>query len=293
MTIMSSTPTHIRYSDGLSILQQVEGAERPSVLDALEQIAPDLARYTVEFAYGDVYARPGLALAERQLATIAALVALGYATPQLRFHVAGALNVGCSRREIVETMIHLCVYAGFPATLNALTVAREVFAEHPATDADDELDVSQAVDGDRYERGWAALAEIDGEAGEKVIASLQDIAPDLARYIVEFSFGDVYCRSGLDLRKRELVTIAACTAMGTALPQLKVHVHGLLNVGGTERELVEAIIQMAVYAGFPAALNAIGVAREALAERAAPSPVDDPARNAPSRAMPSAGGPLT
>lgn len=266
-----TTATHTtsaRYDDGLSILQKIAGVERPAVLDSLAQIAPDLGRYTVEFAYGDLYARHGLTLRQRQLATIAGLVALGYAAPQLRFHVEGALNVGCSRREIVETIIHLCVYAGFPATLNAMTVAGEVFSAHQtAPESEDDRSVDESPAGDRYERGWAALAEIDGEAGEKVIASLQHIAPDLARYIVEFSFGDIYCRSGLDLKTREIVTIAACTAMGTASAQLRVHVHGLLNVGGSQLELVETIIQMAVYAGFPAALNAITVAREALGER--------------------------
>jgi 4-carboxymuconolactone decarboxylase len=266
---MATHETSSRYDDGLTILQRVAGVDRPAVLDSLAEIAPDLARYTVEFAYGDVYARSGLTLRERQLSTVAGLVALGYAAPQLRFHIDGALNVGCSRREIVEVIIHLCVYAGFPATLNAVAVAGEVFSKRPsAPEPDDDPAADVAPSDDRYERGWAALAEIDGEAGEKVIASLQDIAPDLARYIVEFSFGDIYCRPGLDLRTREIVTIAGCTALGTALPQLRVHVHGLLNVGGTESEVVETIIHMAVYAGFPAALNAIAVAREVLQERA-------------------------
>jgi 4-carboxymuconolactone decarboxylase len=252
-----------RYQNGLSILEEVAGGP-PAILDSLAEIAPDLARYTVEFAYGDVYARPGLSLRQRQLATVAALASLGHAAPQLRFHVQGAQNVGCSRREIVETLIHVCVYAGFPATLNALAAARDALSERePATSAPGEHPLPAR---DRYQRGLAALAEIDGEAGEQVIASLREIAPDLARYIIEFCFGDIYCREGLDLKMREIVTIATCTALGTALPQLKVHVHGLLNVGGTRQELVETIIQMAVYAGFPAALNALAAARDALRE---------------------------
>jgi 4-carboxymuconolactone decarboxylase len=260
-----------RYERGLNILQQIAGVEQPTVLDSLADIAPDLGRFTVEFAYGDIYVRSGLTLKQRQFSTIAALSALGYAAPQLKFHINGALNVGCSRREIVETIIHMCVYAGFPATLNALYVGKDVFLERADTTTEDRVSLlgppSPADTDNRYARGWAALAEIDGEAGEKVIASLQDIAPDLARYIVEFSFGDIYCRSGLDLKTREIVTVAACTAMGTALPQLRVHVHGLLNVGGTELEVVETIMQMAVYAGFPAALNGIAVAREVFQER--------------------------
>jgi 4-carboxymuconolactone decarboxylase len=119
---------------------------------------------------------------------------------------------------------------------------------------------------DRYERGRRALAEIDGEAGEAVVASLADIAPDFARYLLEFPFGDIYSRPGLDLKSREVATIAALTAMGTAAPQLKVHVAAGLNVGLSREEIVEIIMQMAVYAGFPAALNGLSVARSAFAE---------------------------
>ena len=120
---------------------------------------------------------------------------------------------------------------------------------------------------DRYERGQRALAEIDGEAGQAVIDSLAGIAPDLARYVIEFAFGDVYSRPGLDLRAREIATIAALTAMGNARPQLKVHINAGINVGLSQQEIVETIMQMAVYAGFPVALNGIAVAKEVFAER--------------------------
>ena len=120
---------------------------------------------------------------------------------------------------------------------------------------------------DRYARGLEKLKEIDGEAGERVIQSLKDIAPDLARYVIEFPFGDVYNRPGLDLKSREIATVAALTALGNAAPQLKVHIHGALNVGCSREEIVEIIIQMAVYAGFPAALNGTFAAREVFRER--------------------------
>jgi len=120
---------------------------------------------------------------------------------------------------------------------------------------------------ERYARGSRRLAEVDGEAGEQVIAALDGVAPDLARYVIEFGFGDVYSRPGLDLRTRELVTVSGLVALGHAQPQLKVHVHGALNVGCTAAEVVEAIIQMALYAGFPAALNAMFSAKQVFAER--------------------------
>lgn len=120
---------------------------------------------------------------------------------------------------------------------------------------------------DRYQQGWQMLKNIDGEAGEQVIESLQNIAPDLARYVIEFPFGDIYSRPGLDLKSREIATIAALTALGNAQPQLQVHVHAALNVGCTPEEIVEVVMQMAVYAGFPAALNGMTVVKRVFAER--------------------------
>ena len=121
--------------------------------------------------------------------------------------------------------------------------------------------------GDRFERGAAALKSIDGEGGEKVVAALADIAPDFARYLLEFPFGDIYSRPGLGLREREIATIAALTALGNAAPQLKVHIQAGLNVGLTRAEIVEILMQMAVYAGFPAALNGLFAAKEVFAGR--------------------------
>ncbi|MEM9908410.1 MAG: carboxymuconolactone decarboxylase family protein [Cyanobacteria bacterium P01_D01_bin.44] len=125
----------------------------------------------------------------------------------------------------------------------------------------------QSVPSDRYQQGWQQLKEIDGEAGEKVIESLQEIAPDLARYVIEFPFGDIYSRPGLDLKSREIATIAALTALGNAQPQLKVHIHAALNVGCTTEEITEVVMQMAVYAGFPSALNGMAAVKQVFAER--------------------------
>jgi 4-carboxymuconolactone decarboxylase len=120
----------------------------------------------------------------------------------------------------------------------------------------------ESAGNDRYTRGAAKLMEIDGHVGQRVIDSLADIAPDFARYIIEFSFGDIYSRPGLDLKSREIATIAALAAMGNARPQLEVHIAAALNVGCSRQEVVEVMMQMAVYAGFPAALNGLFAAKE-------------------------------
>jgi 4-carboxymuconolactone decarboxylase len=121
---------------------------------------------------------------------------------------------------------------------------------------------------ERYKRGLAKLKEINQAGGERLIENLKTVAPDLSRYVIEFPFGDIFSRPGLDLRTREMVTVAALTALGNAEPQLKDHINGALNVGCSQEEIVEVIIQMAVYAGFPAAIRAMNIAKTAFSERA-------------------------
>ncbi|MDM0046825.1 carboxymuconolactone decarboxylase family protein [Variovorax dokdonensis] len=118
----------------------------------------------------------------------------------------------------------------------------------------------------RYERGSRMLTTVDGPAGLEVVENLAKSFPDFARYVLEFSFGDIYARESLGLRERELATVAALCAMGNAQPQLRVHVHAALHVGCKPAEVVEVVMQMSVYAGFPAALNGLSVVREVFAE---------------------------
>ena len=118
---------------------------------------------------------------------------------------------------------------------------------------------------ERYERGLEVLGDIDPDMAGQLREKLGDLAPDLERMVVAFGFGDIYGRPGLGLREREIATVAALTALGTAERQLRVHLRAALNVGVTREELVEVVMQMAVYAGFPAALNGIAAVREVFA----------------------------
>ena len=122
---------------------------------------------------------------------------------------------------------------------------------------------------DRHTRGWAKLKQMQGNVGEQALQHIESISPDLARYAVEFVFGDIHSRPGLDLKSREIACVAALTALGNASPQLRAHIHGALNVGCSQQEVIEIMIEMAAYAGFPAALNGIYAAKEVFSEREA------------------------
>ena len=126
-----------RYQQGIDKIQELtqSGDDNPTgfmdIGEAFKDIAPDLSKYVVEFAFGDIYSRPGLENKQKVLTTITALVAQG--KPQIGMHIKTGLSVGLTPEKIVGCIIHLIPYAGFPSVLNALTVTKEVFAEEGVT----------------------------------------------------------------------------------------------------------------------------------------------------------------
>ena len=118
-----------RYKRGLENFRRITGRAGKGLTDTFDKTAPDLERYLMEFVFGDIYSRPALALKQRQLAAISALAALGTCQPQLVVHINGALNVGCTEAEVVEIILAVAIFAGFPAAINAMIIAKQVFAD--------------------------------------------------------------------------------------------------------------------------------------------------------------------
>lgn len=240
--------------------------------------SPDLDRLTVEFAHGEIWNRPGLALKDRELATLAMVIAVGNLDSTVRFHVEACLRTGWTRAEITELLIQMPVYIGWPQALTAVAPALDVFAEVEAgglaapslTGEAIAMQRSQSEPDDaRFNRGVSAMAATSQVSGEGVVDAFRDIAPDLGRYIVEFAYGEVFSRPGLDLKSRELATVAALTARGTAADgtPLKVHVEAALNTGATKQEVTEAILHMLPYAGFSRVQAAMTVATQVFSDQ--------------------------
>jgi len=183
-----------RHDIGLQALERLGGPDAAAPILAAADIAPDLVRFAIDFAFGEVLSRPGLALKTRELCTVAALSGLG-AEPQLKWHVEAAMHVGAQQGEI-----------------------------------------------DQIKR--------------------------IARAYVRPSGGGVDGQGPLDPITRELSTVALLTAIATQRAALKNHLRAALTVGATREQIVHVLEQMAVYAGFPAALNGVAAAREVFAESA-------------------------
>ena len=91
----------------------------------------------------------------------------------------------------------------------------------------------------RYQRGEALLNKIHGaHTGEAIISALDDICPDLANMTIEWGFGEIVSRSGIDLKTRQLVTVASCVTLGHAQPQLRAHIEGRSMLGRQRKKLL-------------------------------------------------------
>ncbi|MEM7445525.1 MAG: carboxymuconolactone decarboxylase family protein [Pseudomonadota bacterium] len=117
----------------------------------------------------------------------------------------------------------------------------------------------------RRARALELLDQLEEGSSRLVSANLDAVSPDILEAVFGFAFTDVLDRPGLDLKTREMLTVAALTAMGTAPSQLEYHIRAALNLGVSREEIVEIILQMAVYAGVPAFMNGIATAKKAFA----------------------------
>ncbi|MEV7023717.1 carboxymuconolactone decarboxylase family protein [Kitasatospora sp. NPDC093558] len=262
---MSTEQHSTRFARGLAQLAELGGDRAQQIAEPLQETAPDLGRFLVEFAYGDINSRPGLDLQQRQLVKLGALTALGDTRTQLGFEIANALHVGLTPAQVVEALAHLELVVGFPRSLNAVETARLTFAELGVKA--EPYQVEPAAEEDRYARGSDVLREVAGDHGFAVIDALDDIIPDLGKVLVEYAWGEVYSRPGLDYPQRQLITLGAMIAYGDTFKQQKTHLNIALRQGLTPRQLVEVLLQASPFVGFPRTLNSLAALREVFADK--------------------------
>lgn len=220
---------------------------------------PEFREILNRFIFGEVFYHGRLTDRQRELIILVVLTT-NQNLPQLRVHVGVALNVGLTPIEIKEAIYQCAPYTGFPRILNALAQANEVFTERNIPLA---LESQKQVDeNERFEKGLQIQETIFGDG----IQQMQQTAPEnqkhIQAYLSEFCFGDIYSRSGLDLRTRELLTLCILSALGGCESQVKAHVQGNLNIGNDKDLMIEAVTQCLPYMGFPRALNALNCVNE-------------------------------
>lgn len=258
-----------RFERGYRKLLEIDGKAGQEVENGLKDISPDLGRYIIEYSFGDIYSREGLDLKSKEIAVVAALTALGNAQPQLRVHINGALNVGCTINEIKEVILQMSGYSGFPTSINAMNALKDVINERKEegmNDINGDEPTNEILPEERYEVGVKELSELDSNQVNVLEEAYNEFAPDLVKLVVN-SYADIIGRNNLSKKYRQIATIAALTALGNARPQLKFHINAGLNIGLTIDEVKEIMLLMTVFAGFPAAINGTNVLKEVVNER--------------------------
>ena len=215
-----------------------------------------------EASYGAIWSRPGLALQDRMICALAALAAV-QRLPKLRRHVGAALRLGLTPRAIVEVLIQIGIYAGFAASEDAVEAAAAEFAARQVAmpEEPERTDSLEAL----TERGRKLMEQLHGDrAGQGYAAPGNTVTGALYPLAIQYGYGEIWFRPGLDLRQRALVAVAAFTAL--KLGQVQKFGESALNMGLSRTEVIEAAIQTAPFSGFAPALNALGMLSEALGE---------------------------
>ena len=272
-------PVPITESDGtarrLEGLRHLafHGADGAARLRDLTNTTPAYAQLLIEFVHGELLTRDGLDAKMKYLSIITMLATIGNNDAWLRDFTVSALRAGVTREEIIETMIQLCVYAGFPSAVVGFFTVVDVFRgldENKIAFADGAIpedapsfarEASEAY-ASRLERGRAALSQIAGARGAAVLAGFDDIAPEIGRMIVAHSYGDIFSRPNLDPALRELTTISCMAAIGsrTAQTPLRVHLNAALKVGASRDQIVETLLNLIPYVGYPKVEGALETA---------------------------------
>jgi len=258
-----------RLERGYKKLLEIDGKAGEEVKKSLNDISPDLVKYMVEYSFGDIYSRDGLDLKSKEIAVVASLTALGNAQPQLKVHINGALNVGCTINEVKEIILQMSGYSGFPTCINAMNALKDVLDEREKQEIKDcigDEPTNKISPMDRYEVGVKELSELDSNQVELLEKTYNEFSPDLVKLVIN-SYADIIARNNLSKKYRQIATIAALTALGNAKPQLKFHINAGLNVGLSADDVKEIMLLMTVYSGFPSAINGTIILKEVLDER--------------------------
>lgn len=217
---------------------------------------PEFMAILQKFIFGEVFAVGNLDLKTRELITCTTLAVM-QTLPQLKAHIAAALNVGVTPIELREAIYQCAPFIGFPKTLNAIAVMNEVFTEKGI-----QLPLEPqgtVTEENRAEKGMAVQLPLYGDEIRKRFADVPGgMGEDVARFLTEYYFGDICTRSGLDLKTRELLIYCVLTTI-EADSQLRSHTLGNLKVGNSKETLAAAVIQCLPYIGFPPAMKALNV----------------------------------
>jgi 4-carboxymuconolactone decarboxylase len=244
---------------GEAMRTRLFGADASAI--SREDTAPGFRDLMSETEFGTVWSRPGLALRDRMVCTLAALASV-QRLPALNRYIGAALNIGLDARAIQEVLIQIGIYAGFATSEEALDSAAKVFAQRDVTipkqeSRNDSLETLSA-------RGNELLKALHRDGGNKGYAAPDNpVTGALYPVAIQYGYGEIWFRPSLEQRQRVLCSVASFTALRLE-GQAKKFGQAALNLGLTRTEVIEAVIQTVPFSGFAPALNALAALSEVL-----------------------------
>lgn len=256
-----------RYNRGWDKLKEIDGDAGEKVASGLIDISPELVQFMVEYSFGDIYNLTKLENKQKEIVAISSLIAQR-AIPEMKVHFNGALNTGNTINEVKEVVLQMSGYVGFPKSICAMNTLQEVLSERKEKGTIDEIGmtIQSNPQSDRLAKGSKELAQLDANQEEILHKHFDHFSPELVRFTIEYGYGDVYSRTNLDRKSRQIATIAALATLGNAPSQLKFHIKAGLTIGLSIDEIKEIMLLMTVYSGFPAAINGMNILKEAVEE---------------------------
>lgn len=230
----------------------------------IDRTDPELSAMMKEYIYGDITRQAyhcNLTAKEQHMVTLATLTASGQTDP-IEDQVKGALHDGVTPLEIRETLYHLAPYVGFPKVVAAVEEADEAFKDEGIS-----LPLPNqgtTTDQDRFDKGLAFQVNTYGDSINKMRAAAPANQKHLQDDLSAFCFGDIYTRGTLDLKTREMITVAAIGTLGSDDSQFVAHVRGYLAAGATQDQVIGVITVMNPYVGFPRTLNNLALVKAAV-----------------------------
>ena len=257
---------HSRHQRALDVYRTIRSDPNLDLEKAARGMAKavgPLGVFAMDHVLGDIWSRPQLDRRDRSFVSVTALTCLA-AERELRTHIGGALNHGATADEIEELMLHVSAYAGYPRAFDGMQVALAIFADRDDVDTPRKRpDAAELDDDERRAAGLEALGSLTGLAPEAVPAAVEPLG-DVGRFAVDYLFGQIWSRPQLPPRDRSLITLTALVTLGK-VAELEIHVPGALRNGLSREEIEEVILQLTLYAGYPAAVEAIRATRRIFA----------------------------
>jgi 4-carboxymuconolactone decarboxylase len=257
-----------RFRAGAPVLARLGRADADGVPHGnpmMEEIAPDQWRIIREACFGALWTRPGLSMEQRSLATISIITVLRR-DDNLKGHIHSGLDVGLTAEQIAELMLQLIFYTGAPIANTALQIAHDVFEERGITVRPHRVYDTREDPEALFRRGLATRRAVLGEAPPGDFDPGHRVDRDWERYLLEYLWGSVWTRPGLDLPSRCLCTLTALTVVGTD-QAIGDYARAALRLGLTEAQVEELFFHLSFYTGVSLARRGTALARQAFAAR--------------------------